>query len=322
MRLPLLLTSSICLAAPALAEVPKVVADLPATASLVQSVLGDLGEVDLLLPKGADAHHHQLRPSDARALQGAELLVWIGPEMTPWLDHAGEALGGEAQQLRLLQASGTHLQDFGPAAADDDHDHAHDDHDHDHQGQADHAEADGHAHDHHGTDPHAWLNPQNGQIWLGVIADQLAGLDPANAETYRRNAAMAADQIGALDSQIQAMLAPVKDKHFIVFHDAYGYFTRHYGLSPAISVSLGDASSPSAARLKEIRGQIEATGATCAFAEFGHDAKLIDSVIDGTTITRGKDLDPTGSSLTPSAALYGELLQGMADNLMRCLGGS
>jgi zinc transport system substrate-binding protein len=315
MRLPLLLTSSICLTAPAMAEVPRIVTDIPATASLVQSVIGDLGQVDLLLPKGSDAHHHQLRPSDARGLQNADLLVWIGPAMTPWLDHAGTALGAHAHQLRLIEVPGTHLQPFGTGH---DHDHAHGDdapHDHDHENH-------GAAHVHSGTDPHAWLDPQNAQLWLGAIAEELAELDPDNAEIYRQNSATAGRQIADLDARIAADLAPISNRDFIVFHDAYGYFTGHYGLRPAISVSLGDASTPSAGRLKEIKDRITATGASCAFAEFGHDAKLIESVIEGTEVTRGNDLDPTGSSLTIGAQLYGQLLDGMADSLRGCLNNS
>lgn len=123
------------LAGPALAEVPRVVTDLPPVHSLVAQVMGDLGEPDLLLGQGADPHSFQLRPSQARALANADLVVWIGPEMTRWLERALEGRKGE--ELRLMQVAGTHLQDFGEGAAHDHAGHGHDhaDEDHDHAGE-------------------------------------------------------------------------------------------------------------------------------------------------------------------------------------------
>ena len=105
---PEFLLSFALLATPTLAEVPAIVADTPVTASLVQQVLGDLGQPVLLLDKGADPHDFQLRPSQARALQDAGLLIWMGPEMTVWLADAADLLG-EDRQMQLLHQPGTHL---------------------------------------------------------------------------------------------------------------------------------------------------------------------------------------------------------------------
>ena len=90
-------------AGPVAAQPLQVVVDTPITASLVAQVAGDLAQVQVLLPQGASAHHHQMRPSDARGLQDAGLLVWTGPELTPWLDRAAASVGAETPQLRLLE---------------------------------------------------------------------------------------------------------------------------------------------------------------------------------------------------------------------------
>lgn len=291
---------------PAPAQPPRIVADTPVTASLIRQVLGDPGEVRILLPRGASPHHHQLRPSDAGALQQAQLLVWIGPELTPWLDKAAGTLGGDTAQLRLLAQPGTHLRTYGEV----------DDHDHD-----DHAGDDGHDHDHShgGTDPHAWLDPANARIWRAAIAAELGRRDPGNAAAYRANAAAAAARIDALDARIAQDLAPLTDRRFVVFHDAYGYFTGHYGLAPAVAVSLGDATAPSAARLRQVRADISGTGARCAFPEYGQDPRLIESAITGTEARIGGEIDPAGTALEPGAGLYGQLLRAMADALIGCL---
>ncbi|RJE89420.1 zinc ABC transporter substrate-binding protein [Paracoccus onubensis] len=315
------------LAAKAMAAPPQIVTDIPVTGSLAQQVLGDLGEVRVLIGDGADPHHFQLKPSDAAALQSAGLLVWIGPEMTPWLERAADNLG-DGSSLSLLTVPGTHLQEFG-AEGDDHAEHAHDDHDHEHEHEHEHEHDeehghdhnDGHGHSHDGTDPHAWLDPHNAQTWLTAIARELATQDPENAETYAANAEASVKQIGELEAQLNAQLEPVKDRPFAVFHDAYGYFTAHFGLLPGIAVSLGDASAPSAARLSEISAQIADSGAECAFPEYGHKQALIQSAIEGSDARIGAELDPAGRGIEAGAGLYAEMLQNMGDALAECLSG-
>lgn len=297
------------------AEVPRVVTDIPAVQSLVAQVMEGVGAPEVLLEQGANAHNYQLRPSQARALQEADLVIWIGPEMTPWLGRAieGVSLGGQA--LSLLKAPGTHLQAFGAGAHDhDDHaEEAHDDHDHE-------AEAEMHDdHDHSGTDPHVWLDPVNAESWLGLIAQELSARDPDNAAQYATNAEAAAARIAALDARIAAELTPVAGRPFVVFHDAYGYFTAHYGLTQAGTVALGDAAAPGAEHLSELRADLQAGGVVCAFPEAQHDPKQVRQLVEGTGVKLGGALDPSGSSLPYGPALYEGLMQGLADTLTACL---
>ncbi|AUH65859.1 zinc ABC transporter substrate-binding protein [Paracoccus zhejiangensis] len=288
-------------AASATADAPSVIADIPATGSLVQQVLGDLGEVRVLLPAGGNEHHHQIRPSDAAALQEAGLLVWIGPDLTPWLARSADSLNSGVS-LRLLDLPETSLRAFSD---EDDHDHAHED---------------GHDHAHGPTDPHAWLDPQNGKIWLTAIAGALSEADPENATTYTANAEAGVAKIDDAAAAVTAQLAPVAQDRFVAFHDAYGYFTEAFGLAPAIPVALGDASTPSAARLSAIRDTITAEKVTCAFPEAGHDPSLIESLIAGTPIRAGEALDPTGSGQPMGPSLYPAILTGMGETISACLG--
>lgn len=305
----------ICGTAPVLAAPPAIVADTPITGSLVQQVLGDLGTVRVLLPQGASAHHYQMRPSDAQSLQDAGMLVWTGPELTPWLGRAADSLGDGTAQLRLLQVQGTRLRSY----ASDHEDHGHEGHDHDHSHDHDHDHSHDHDHDHSGTDPHAWLNPDNGALWLTAIADHLTTADPDNAATYRDNASAAAKTLAALDAQITADLADHRDQGIVVFHDAYGYFTDHFALRPAMPLSPGDASTPSAARIAALRDQIADSGAACAFPEYGHDPKLIATATEGSTTRTGAALDPEGSGIDQGPDLYGQVLTGLAQTLTDCL---
>lgn len=321
--LRLILTASTALVPGyALAKVPSVVTDIPAVQALVQQVVGDLGTPSVLMEQGGDPHHYQLRPSQASDLQDTDLLIWVGPELTPWLNRNVDTLGPD-RTLALLAQPGTHLRTYAGDGDEDeeDHDHDHEAHqgeEHEHEGH-EHAENEGHDHVHSGTDPHAWLDPENGVVWLKAIAAALAQRDPEHAATYKANAEKGVTELKALDATLTAQLAPVKDKPFVVFHAAYGYFTDHFGLQPAIAVSLGDASTPSAARLTQIRDQIRESGAVCAFPERNHDPRLLDAVIEGTKIRKGEALDPEGTAAHQGAALYAAILQGMTTTLVDCL---
>ena len=298
-----LLTSATTL--PALADVPEVVTDIPPVHSLAAAVMGDLGAPVLLLDRGASPHGFQLRPSQMEAVAGADLVFWIGPELSPWLEKALAARPEGADALALLDAPGTYRQDF---AAQDDDEEGHDEHDADH----DHDHADDH--DHTGLDPHAWLDPQNGKLWTQLIAAELSRLDPENAAAYAANAEAAAAAIDAANAQAAALLAPVKDRPFIAFHDAYGYFTAHYGLTMAGTVAAGDAAAPGPRHLAELR---EARAA-CLFPEAQHDPVLITQLAEATGVPIGGALDPEGSTLEPGPALYPALILNLAQTIAAC----
>ncbi|WP_103332452.1 zinc ABC transporter substrate-binding protein [Pseudotabrizicola formosa] len=357
-------------AGPALAEVPRVVTDIPPVHSIVAQVMGDLGQPDLLLDRGANAHSYQMRPSQAASLADAGLIVWVGPELTPWMARALDGLSADVPRLGLLAAEGTYRQNYGDTGAHDhdDHDHAaearaevhdheahaghdHEDHaaeasadahDHDHETHAGHdhgaeasAEAhdhdhdhDSHAghddhegHDHAGTDPHAWLDPANAGLWADVIAAELSRLDPENAATYAANAQSAKAGFAALDAELVATLAPVADRPFVVYHDAYSYFVSHYGLSLAGAVALGDASSPGAARLRDLSETVATGSALCLFPEAQHDPALVTQMAEGTQARIGAALDPEGSTVEPGPDAYATMMRALATNLADCLNG-
>lgn len=292
------------IASASVAEVPKVVTDIPPVHSLVAMVMGDLGQPVLLLDRGGDAHDFQLRPSQAGAIAEAGLVVWIGPEMSPWLDHVIEGGGTQGAVLGLLAAEGTYRQGYGEEGGDHaGHDHA--------AGEAQHDAG----HDHSGTDPHAWLDPRNAEAWVGLIAAELGRIDPANAATYAANAAAAAERIAGLEREVSATLGPVRDRPFIVFHEAYGYFAGHFGLTIAGAVSEGDAATPGAARLRAL----QALDAACIFPEANHDAALAAQLAEATGARLGRPLDPEGSGLEPGAGLYPALLKGLAETIAECL---
>jgi len=296
-----ILPLTLLLAAPAAADVPSVATDIAPVHSLVAQVMGELGAPALVVDPSATPHAYSMRPSEARAIASADLVVWVGPGLTPWLEGPIDTLAPGAAQLVLNEAEGITRYPYREAAlfgGDDDHDHGHD-------------------HDHSGSDPHAWLAPDNAALWLDQIAESLAALDPDNAETYRANAAAGQARIAETVATLSADLAPMQDLDYVVFHDAYQYFERSFGLSPLGAIALGDAQDPSAARLTEIRAAILEVGATCAFAEPQFNTALLETAMDGTNAQIGV-MDPLGSAIPTGADHYPMLLRQMGAAIIAC----
>jgi zinc transport system substrate-binding protein len=345
MRTLVLLTALTApLAAPiaAIADVPKVVTDISAIGSLTAQVMGDLGTPEILVAPGANSHNYQLRPSQARALQDANLLIWVGPEMTPWLVPAATDMADEAHVLGLLGSEGTYrraFEDHDAHERGDEHDDDHDDHDdeeHHAEDHADHAHGDADAHDdhashdahdheseedhhHEGTDPHAWLDPDNAMIWLDLIASELSEIDPEHADTYRANAAKSHAEIEALSAELETTIAPVKDRPFVVSHDAYGYLQEQFGLQIIGSILLGDSSASGANHPRELLAEMKEQGAVCIFPETQLDEKPARLMAEGSGVRVGRAIDPSGNSHEAGPDLYANMMRGIIGALHDCL---
>lgn len=322
------------------ADVPRVAVDIAPVHSLVARVMQGVGAPSLIVAPGASPHEYSLRPSEAAALQAADLVFWIGPELTPWLETAIETLAGGAAVTAMLEVDGTTELPFREGAQfeahaheghdHDDHAHGDDPEDHGHEGHAApaahddhgheaHAETGGHAgHDHGAHDPHAWLSPENGAVWLNAIAAQLSAADPDNAGAYFANAAAGRDELAALSAEINGILEPVRGRNFIVFHDAYQYFEAAFDVPASGAISLSDAARPSPARIAEIQARVASESISCVLSEPQFDPGLVATVMDGTEARSGV-LDPLGSDQEPGPALYGNVLRNLATALADCL---
>lgn len=322
--------------AAARAEAPSVVVSIKPIHSLVAAIMQGVGEPKLIVEGAASPHTYSLKPSNAAALQDADVVFWVGHGLEAFLEKPLEALGGKATVVELEDAPGLEKLQFregGPFEAHDHgehegHDHAHEGHSHDEAGHDHgkkaeeghaHAEEAGHeGHEHGEFDMHLWLSPDNARAIAAEAEKVLSEKDPANAETYKANLATLTDKLAALDKEIAETVAPVKDKPFIVFHDAYQYFEHHYGVHTAGSITVSPETLPGAERLTQIRDKVKTLGATCVFAEPQFEPKLVNVVIEGTPAKSGT-LDPEAATLEPGPELYFTLMKGIATSLRDCL---
>lgn len=335
-----LLAAAPLLASPA-AAAPRVAVDVAPIHSLVASVMAGVGTPDLILPPGASPHGHTLRPSEAKAVADADLTVWVGPALTPWLAHPLDSLGGAAPQLELMEVADIKLLPVRAGAAFEPHSHEGEDADHDHaeeaghgedepaeeahdehgHAEAEHAEDAHHDHDAHGAvDAHIWLDPANATRIAAAVAAKLAEIDPENAAAYQTNAEAVAARNADLAAGIAATLAPVHDKGFLVFHDAYQYFERAFDLPAAGSISTTDGEAPSPGRVAALRARILDNQIVCIFTEPQFEPKLVGTLVEETSLRVGA-LDPEGTGLPLGPDLYPGLMQNLAGALADCVQG-
>ncbi|MFN2410578.1 MAG: zinc ABC transporter substrate-binding protein [Halomonas sp.] len=260
-------------------------------------------------------------------------------------------MAGDARHLDLMDVPGITTLEYregatfalndadehGHAHGNDAHDHAHNhghDHDHDHdehdhgdhehhhenshdESGHDHHDHHGHDHSHTGMNPHAWLDPANARRWLDTIAEQLSEIDPDNAAYYRDNAAQGKEALTSFQEHIQDRLANSADTRFIVFHDAYQYFEEAFNVHAAGAISIGDASSPSPARIEKLQTLVNDEGIQCVFSEPQFNPQMVKNVFGDTSAYIGV-MDPLGVGLTLDADLYDALLGQLADEITRC----
>ena len=306
-----------------MADVPNVAADIAPVHSLVSRVMEGVGAPKLVIKSGASPHDYRLRPSEAKALQDADLVFWMGEELTPWMNGALETLASKASITTLLDQEGVTLHDFRESALFEAHDHDedkdhkdHDDHD-DHDDDKDHKDHKDHD-AHGGHDPHAWLSPENAKLWLNIIASKLSVADPQNAASYFMNAAAGQAEMEEMIVEVNVMLKPVQGGKFVVFHDAYQYFENDFDFYASGAISLGDSSDPSPARIQKVQKRIRDEGIQCVLAEPQFNEGLVVTVMEGSEATASV-IDPLGAELNTGPNLYTQLIKNMAKTLRDCL---
>ncbi|WP_018955090.1 zinc ABC transporter substrate-binding protein ZnuA [Thioalkalivibrio sulfidiphilus] len=301
---------------------PQVVVSIKPVHDLVTGVTEGVTEPVLLVPGGASPHDYALRPSEMRALQQARVVIWVGPELETFLQRPLAGLNPGIHRITLIEDVELVLHPVREGGIWDVHDHGHEhnhghSHGHDHRHEHDHHHHSGHHH-HGAHDAHVWLSPENARRIVTHVAGVLAELDSDNAAAYEANRDRMLARLEQLDEELRARLAPVREAPFIVFHDAYQYFERHYGLTPAGSITVDPSRAPGARRIQEIRQRVGQSEALCVFSEPQFRPAIVATVIEGTQARTGV-LDPLGADLPSGPEGYEALLRNLAQSLVECL---
>ena len=301
-------------------EAIRVVASIKPVHSLVSAIMDGVAEPHLIIRGASSPHTFSMRPSDAAALQGADVIFLIDERKETALAGPIANLGDSALVVRLSDAPGITLWSLRAGGAFEMHTHGHDEDDPQDEEAEDEQDHDD-LHDHGEFDMHIWLDPVNAAVMAEAITDALSEADPANAAAYHDNEHDLIHRLEDLTDELDAALAPIRDKPFIVLHDAYRYFEDRFDLAAAGSITVNPERAPGVQRVTDIRDRVRELEGVCVFAEPQFDRRIVDVIIEGTQARAGT-IDPLGAAIDDGPELYFELMRALASSFKDCLAGS
>ena len=252
------------------AEPLRVVASFSLLADMVKNVGGEDIAITTLVGADGDAHVYEPTPADAKAVGNAQLVIVNGLAFEGWIERL---LKSAAYQGEVVVAS----QGVAPRQMQEE--------EAEHEakgGKKPHQGHDQHGHDHGSTDPHAWQDLANGQIYVTNIINGLVKADPAHAAAYQQRGAAYLAQLKATDQWVREQLAavPPAKRRVITSHDAFGYFSAAYGVEFLAPVGWNTENEPSAKQIATLIRQIKKEGTRALFVENMSDPRLLKRVAD------------------------------------------
>jgi len=271
--------------------------------SLVAGVMAGAGTPDLIVNGAASPHTYALKPSNANALQKADLIFQVGEPFEQFLKAALKTRKLSATVISLSDVQNLRRLPYREGVAWGGTTH----HNHSHASKTGQH-----------IDPHIWLDPKNAIAIVAAIAKTLTAADPDRHAIYARNAAAMTDRLKQLNAHLANTLAPVRERPFLVFHDSFQYFETAYGLKAVGAISIDGARSPGVRRIRALQRSIKRLKVICLFAEPQFEPRIAAAIVKDTEL-RGGELDPVGANVEPGPEAYFKLMRRNAQALVDCL---
>lgn len=268
---------------------------------ITEAIASGVTDNDILLPDSASPHTYYLKPSDLAKLKSAELVVWVGEDMEAFMPTILKNIDKQ-KQIELMAVP--EIKSLLRTSYDD---HG-DDHSHDEVNQ-----------DHHGEyDEHIWLSPKIAKIIAQSIHDRLVTLYPDKSILIDENLNEFITKLTETEQNIAKKLITVQNRGYFVFHDAYGYFEAQFGLKKLGSFTINPAVQPGVQKVYAIQQELKEHQAVCVFREPQFSPAVIEKLVSGTDVRIG-ELNPLGTSITPSKGAYLQFLTNLTQQLLDCL---
>lgn len=268
------------------AEVPKVVVTIQPVNALVAGVMKGVGVPKLLLDPHESAHHFSLTPTEAEAMTQADLFIWIGPRMETVLENSVKTLVTKGRVLTVMDIHDIILLDLE-------------------DGQ---------------KDPHLWLDPNNAKIIVRNVSETLGGMDPDHAGVYAENAANILAELDKLNDRLVNQLQSIKGKPYLVYHDAFQYFEKAFGLARSLPLVKDTEHTIRASQRSLIETKVKEDKITCVFGEPNHGEKMVESLAEQLGL-HVAFLDPIrGQAGDNPEQPYFDMMDQLASSLISCIG--
>ena len=260
-------------------------------------------DVDLLLDSNFSPHDFKLKPSDMNKLNDADILIYIDESIETFIERPLASIKNDVKTIKILGNANLSLLPIREGGVWEEEDHG-----------------DGHHHDHGDYDAHVWLSNENVIKMTKFLIKELSKINPDKKNIYKANAKVFIKKLKDNSKKVKKELASVKNKPYIVFHDAYQYFENENSLNSVGSISLNPEISPTPKRIQEIKSKIKKDNVVCLFREPQFPSRIVQTVIQDTNAKEG-ELDPVGFNLVPGKNLYFELINNLSKGLRNCLEG-
>lgn len=258
-----------------------------------KQVVGDEGDVELLIPAGTEAHDYEPSAKDIAKISEADALVYNSAELETWVDRLGESI--DTKQTTFIEAAGQ----IDLMAGAEDHDHEHDEQEEEH---------------YHAHDPHVWVDPVLAMKEVETIRDVLSEKYPEKKANFEKNAAAYLEELQTLDQEFQAAFKDAKNKTFVTQHAAFAYLAKQYGLIQESIAGISPDEEPSPSRLAELKHYVEDHHVKVIYFEENASSKVAETLAQETGVSL-EVLNPL-ESLTNEQLKAGEnYVSVMRDNL-------
>lgn len=299
LALALTLTTSTLLCAGNTHADTRILTSIKPLELLVRAIATEDMQVSTLVPPGASPHNYSMRPSKRQALEEADVIFWVGPQMETFLNRllTGNEFGERSVTLMEHDAEG-------------DLDHGgknHDNHGH------------GHDHDHEeGEDPHIWVDPHMALTMAETIRDTLVQRNKANKAALDANLDAFRVSLTAKEKQIRKQLEPLKGVSLFAYHSAFTRFAEHYNLNIAGVLTLNPELSPGARHIAEVQNSLRSANHPCLLTEPQFNRQWWHSITSGLDV-RLSTWDPLATDIAANAEGYVAYQQSIADATLKCL---
>lgn len=274
----------------------KVVSSIKPLSGLTRAIGGEHIEVETILSTNNSEHVYQLKPQDMANIASADLIFWVGPALETYLKKPlKNSKSKNIFSLIDIPNLITYKTRQGLEWSD----------------------SHNHKHEHDALDAHIWLDPNNALTIITFITKKLAEIDPTHAANYEQNAHKLSNKIIAFDKKAVSDLSHGQNKNFLVFHDGYQYFERHYHLKATGAISLGHDQGLTPKNIEKILTMVKKNQVSCLFIEPGQEAPIIEKIARENHIYLGQ-LDPMGSLLADDENHYLNMLEKMKDSFNAC----
>lgn len=259
-----------------------------------KAVVGDEGEVSLLIPAGTEAHDYEPSAKDIAKIADSDAFVYNSHELETWVERLEDTVDTDKTAV-IEAASNIQLMEAG----------AEEEHEHEDGTEEDH---------HHAYDPHVWVDPVLVMTEVETIRDQLSEKFPEKKAIFAANSAAYLEELTTLDQEFVEAFIHAENKTFVTQHAAFSYFAQRYGLTQESIAGLSPDEEPTPSRLAELKQFVEENQVKVIYFEENTSSKVAETLANETGVTL-EVLNPI-ESLTNDQMEAGETyLSVMRENL-------